>query len=98
MSYNSIVTDKTAVVRMEEGYMRLILEYDYSSYKTEICKLIDESEKNLDIYPEVIHRRDSSKKCFTSIEFSGDDYACSRSCGVFIENIVNGLGIECLSD
>jgi len=98
MSCNSTVTDKIAVVRMEEGYMRLTLEYDYPSYKTEICKFIGESEKKLDIYPEVIHRRDSSKKCFTSVEFSGDDYACSRSCGVFIDNLVNGLGIECISD
>jgi len=85
---------RTAIVRMEEGYMRLTLEYDNPSLKTEICKYVGEAEKDLEIYPEVLHRRDSEKKCFTSIEFSGDDYICSRACGDFIEIVVAGLGIE----
>ena len=90
---------KVAIVRMEEGYMRLTLEYDHPSLKTEICKFVGEAEKNLEIYPEVLHRRDSEKRCFTSIEFSGDDYTCNRSCGEFIETIVGGLGIEtCTQD
>jgi hypothetical protein len=79
---------------MEEGYMRLTLEYNSPTFKTEICKYIGEAEKNLDIYPEVLHRRDSTKKCFTSVEFSGEDYTCSRSCGDFIESVVAGLGIK----
>jgi hypothetical protein len=88
---------QTAVVRMEEGYMRLTLEYDYPNFKTEICKYVGEAENKFEIYPEVIHRRDNKKKCFTSIEFSGDDYICSRSCGDFIETVVSGLGIESCS-
>jgi hypothetical protein len=89
-----MVVEKMAVVRMEEGYMRLTLEYNSPTFKTEICKYIGEAEKNLDIYPEVLHRRDSTKKCFTSVEFSGEDYTCSRSCGDFIESVVAGLGIK----
>ena len=85
---------RVAIVRMEEGYMRLTLEYDHPSFKTEICKYVGKAEKNFEIYPEVIHRRDSEKRCFTSIEFSGDDYICSRSCGDFIETVVGGIGIE----
>ncbi|NEW60006.1 hypothetical protein GSY74_01805 [Sulfurovum sp. bin170] len=89
----------TAVVRMEEGYMRLTLEYDDPTFKTDICKYVGEAEKDLEIYPEVLHRRDNPKKWFTSIEFSGDDYICSRSCGDFIEMVVSGLGIKkCISD
>ena len=87
----------TAIVRMEEGYMRLTLEYDHPSLKTSICKFVGIAEANLEIYPEVIHRRDSEKKCFTSIEFSGDDYTCNRACGDFIETVVDGLGIETCS-
>jgi hypothetical protein len=89
----------TAVVRMEEGYMRLILEYKNPEFKIEICKSIAETEMNLKIYPEVIHRRDSDKKCFTSVEFSGDDYTCDRTCGKFIEDVIKGLDIKkCIND
>jgi len=88
-----------AVLRMEEGYMRLTLEYTHPKFKTEICKHIAELENSLNIYPEVLHRQDSDKKCFTSVEFSGDEYTCSRTCGEFIENIINGLKIkECIND
>jgi len=94
-----MVDDVTAIVRMEEGYMRLTLEYMDSTFKTDICKNIGEAEKSLDIYPEVLHRRDNQKKWFTSVEFSGDDYMYTRSCGDFIEGVVAGLGIkECVTD
>ena len=94
-----MLDDVTAIVRMEEGYMRLTLEYTDPSFKTEICKNIGNAEKSLDIYPEVLHRRDNQKKWFTSVEFSGDEYTCNRTCGEFIESIVHGLGIkECVSD
>ena len=86
--------EQTATVRMEEGYMRLTLQYTDSSFKTEICKYVGALEKELDIYPEVIHRRDNEKKFFTSVEFSGDDYACSRSCGSFIEGMITGLNMK----
>jgi len=85
---------KTAVVRMEEGYMRLTIQYDDPPYKSEICKYIADLEKKLDIYPEVIHRRDSKTKWFCSIEFSGDEYICSRTCGEFIETLIHNLEID----
>jgi len=91
--------ERTAIVRMEEGYMRLTLEYMDTTFKTDICKYIGELEKKYDIYPEVIHRRDNQKKCFSSVEFSGDDYMCTRSCGDFFESVIKGLGIkECVTD
>jgi len=86
--------NKTAVVRMEEGYMRLTIQYDDHAYKPQICKDIVELEKKLDIYPEVIHRRDSESKWSCSVEFSGDEYICSRTCGNFIETLIHDLGIE----
>jgi hypothetical protein len=89
-----MLENTTAIVRMEEGYMRLTLEYINPEFKIEICKKIAKIEMDLKIYPEVIHRRDSDEKCFTSIEFSGDDYTCDRTCGEFIEKIVTELGIK----
>jgi hypothetical protein len=86
--------EKTAIVRMEEGYMRLTLEYMDPTFKTDICKNIGELEKSLDIYPEVLHRRDNEKKWFTSIEFSGEDYICSRTCGTFIEELITRLKVK----
>jgi hypothetical protein len=94
------MSDKvTAGVRMEEGYMRLTLEYKNPEFKIDICKKIAKIEKNLKIYPEVLHRRDNDEKCFTSIEFSGDDYICTRTCGEFIDNILKELEInQCITD
>ena len=90
---------RTAIVNMEEGYMNLTIKYDDFEYKSEICKTITQLEKKMDIYPEVIHRRDSQKKGFCFVEFSGDDYVCSRSCGEFIEELIVRLDIkECVTD
>jgi len=85
---------KTAIVRMEEAYMRLIIEYDNPTYKTEICKNIANLEQELKIYPEVIHRKGDTNKWFSSIEFSEDDYICSRTCGNFIERLLSNLNIQ----
>jgi len=90
---------RTAVVRMEEGYMRATIQYEDIEYKSEICQAITNLEKKLDLYPEVIHRRDSQKKGFCSVEFSGDEYVCSRSCGEFIEELISKLHIqECVDN
>ena len=85
---------RTAVVRMEEGYMRATIKYDNPKYKSEICRAITHIEEKMDLYPEVLHRRDSQKKGFCTVEFSGEDYICSRSCGEFIETLIAKLGIK----
>ena len=91
--------NKTANVRMEEGYMRATIQYDEPSYKIEICKAVTELESSLKLYPEVIHRYDNEKKGFSTIEFSGDDYICDRNCGKFIEDLLCKLNIgECIAD
>jgi len=96
---NFMSEKKTATVRMEEGYMRATIQYNDPSYKAEICKAIVEIEDDLKIYPEIIHRRDSTKQGFCSVEFSGEDYICSRTCGEFIETLIKELKIEeCVGD
>ncbi|HHH20098.1 MAG TPA: hypothetical protein ENK86_06285 [Campylobacterales bacterium] len=91
--------NKTANIRMEEGYMRATIQYDESAYKAEICKAISELEGALKIYPEVIHRYDNETKGFSTVEFSGDDYVCDRTCGKFIQDLLCKLEIgECIAD
>jgi len=74
--------------------MRLTLAYEDPTFKTDICQNIALLEGDLGIYPEVIHRRDNAKQFFTSIEFSGDEYTCSRTCGSFIEGLIKGLELQ----
>jgi len=89
-----MTTDKTATVRMEEGYMRLTLGYGDPQFKGEICQAIARLEQELEVYPEVIHRREGEERSFTSIEFSGDEYICSRTCGNFIESLIQTLEMK----
>ncbi|MEA3490393.1 MAG: hypothetical protein U9R27_00670 [Campylobacterota bacterium] len=86
--------EKTACVRMEEGYMRVTVNYTGSSSRSEICDTIGEIEKELDVAPEVIHRRDGEDSGFFSVEFSGEDYICSRTCGEFVELLIKRLNID----
>ena len=86
--------EKNAILRMEENYMRLTIEYSDPNYKNEICKNITLLENNLKVYPEVIHRKDREDDFFTSIEFSGDTYICDRTCGEFLEGLLEKLNIK----
>ena len=85
--------NRTAIVSMEEEYMRLQIDYVLSSDRTEICSTIDSVEKELEIYPEVIHKRDKSGGSYF-IEFSKDIYTSSRLPGEFIEKLLKALSIE----
>ncbi len=89
-----MANNKIANVRMEEGYMRLTIEYHNPMEKAEICKNVALLEQKFNIYPEVIHRRENKSDCFSSIEFSGEEYICSRTCGDFIEELLKELDIK----
>ena len=86
-----------ASVRMEEGYMRAIIEYTKPECRSMICDLIGEVEKELDIFPEVMHKRKDATSGTFSVEFSGsEDYVCSRTGGEFIETVLKKLELtEC---
>jgi len=86
--------DKEASVLMEEGYMRVSIEYTQPDCRAIICDTIGEVEKDMDVYPEVIHRRVGEDSGTFSVEFSGDDYICSRTSGKFIENLLAKLEIS----
>ncbi len=86
--------DKCATVKMEEGYMRMHIEYTDPSSRSVICDEIGVVEKEMDVYPEVLHRRVSTDSGTFSIEFSGAEYICQRTSGEFIEAVLKKLNIK----
>ena len=73
--------------------MRLQIDYDLTNDRTEICSTIDNLEKELSLYPEVIHKRNENGGSYY-IEFSKDIYTSSRLPGEFIEKLLKALAIE----
>jgi len=86
--------DKEASVLMEEGYMRIHIEYTNIKSRSFICDSIGEVELDMDVHPEVIHRRLGKEGGTFSVEFSGNTYVCSRTSGDFIEKLLKKLHIE----
>jgi len=94
-----MINNRSASVKMEEGYMRLTIQYSEQSDRSLICDTVGKVEKVMDIYPEVIHRRLDDARGSFAIEFGGsDDYMCSRSCGEFIEETLKRLDITARDD
>ncbi len=85
--------NRCATVKMEEGYMRVTIEYTDYRCRSIICDTIGKVEKEMDAYPEVIHRRVGDNKGTYSVEFSGEDYICSRTSGEFVEKLLEELEI-----
>ncbi len=84
---------RNAVVRMEEGYMSLSIEYSEKADRSTICDTIGDVEDELNVYPEVNHKRDKEGGTFT-IEFSEEIYVHSRIPGEFIEKVLQKLDIH----
>jgi len=84
---------RVATVYMEEEYMRLQIDYPASDDRTTVCSAIDKIEKELEIYPEVVHKRNDSGGSYF-IEFSKDLYTSSRLPGEFIDKILQALSID----
>jgi len=91
-----MINNRSASVKMEEGYMRVTIQYSEPNDRSIICDTIGEIEKALDLYPEVVHRRKDEVCGSFSVEFGGnDDYVCnsSRDCGAFVEQLLKKLEI-----
>ncbi|MEA3331018.1 MAG: hypothetical protein U9Q29_04915 [Campylobacterota bacterium] len=86
--------DKCASIKMEEGYMRMTIEYTGLESRSLICDEIGRVEKEMDVYPEIIHRRITNESGTFSIEFSGEEYVCQRTSGEFAEAVLKKLGIK----
>lgn len=89
-----MIFNRHAKVVMEEGYMRLSIEYTNPASRAIIFNTIGAIEEKMGVHPEVIHRKISDEKGAFSVEFSGEDYICTRTSGEFIEKVLKELNIE----
>jgi hypothetical protein len=83
--------DMCADVKMEEGYMRMSIEYNNDTSKNNIQEAIAKVEKELECFPSVIRRAIDEKAGNFSIEFGFD--SCQRTSGEFCEAVMKELGI-----
>ena len=94
-----MLNNRSASVKMEEGYMRATIQYSDPSDRAVICDTIGAVERELDLFPEVVHRRKDGTRGSFSVEFGGsDEYVCSRTCGEFIEKLLYKLDITACDD
>jgi len=80
-----------ANVMMEEGYMRMSIEFDNNDDRDKIETAISKFEKEMQLYPSVIRRNISDVAGNFSIEFHVDSN--SRDAGEFFESLMKELGI-----
>ncbi|MBD3842230.1 MAG: hypothetical protein IE909_10160 [Campylobacterales bacterium] len=84
--------DMCADVKMEEGYMRMSIEYNNDESRTKIQDAIGVVEKRMGIYPDVLRRAISNEAGNYSVEFGYD--SCQRTAGEFCEEVMKELGID----
>ena len=85
--------DMCADVKMEEGYMRMSIEYNNDISKVQIQQAIGKVEKDMKIFPSVIRRAINETSGNFSVEF-GIDEDCTRDNGDFCEAVLKELGIS----
>jgi hypothetical protein len=84
--------DLCADVRMEEGYMRMSIEYNNDDSMEKIQKAINEVEKDMQLFPSVIRRAISEHAGNISVEF--DTEWVQREAGEFCEAVLKKVGIN----
>lgn len=84
--------DMCADVKMEEGYMRMSVEYNNDDSKIKIQKAIGKIEKSMSVYPSVIRRAISDSAGNFSVEFGTE--GIPRDAGDFCEALMKELGIS----
>jgi len=89
-----MIFNRHAKVHMEEGYMRLSIEYTNPKSRLIICDVVSKMEKKMDLHPEIIHRRVGEESGSFSIEFDGENYLAPREAGKFIDSVLEELDID----
>jgi len=84
--------DMCADVKMEEGYMRMSVEYNNDNSKAKIQAAIAKIEKDMGIYPSVIRRAISEDAGNFSVEFGTE--GIPRDAGDFCEAVMHELGLN----
>lgn len=81
-----------ADVKMEEGYMRMSVDFNNSESCQKILNAISKVEKNMQLFPSVIRRNIDIDCGNFSVEFG--DTGVSREAGEFFEAVMKELGID----
>jgi len=84
--------DMCADVKMEEGYIRMSVEYNNDESKKKIQAAIGVIEKKMQIFPSVIRRAINDTAGNFSIEFECE--GIGREGGEFCEALMHELGIN----
>ncbi|MCK5294930.1 MAG: hypothetical protein KAJ49_09775, partial [Arcobacteraceae bacterium] len=84
--------DMCADVKMEEGYMRMSIEFNNDESRNKIQNAISNVEKEMKLYPSIIRRNIDEHAGNVSVEF-GDD-GLPRDDGDFCEKVMKQLGIS----
>lgn len=85
--------NRCAVVRMEEGYLSLTVEYSNNETRLEIAEVIKNVEEEMKVYPSVIRRAINDHAGNFAIEFDAEDDN-GRDGGAFFEKVMKTLGID----
>ena len=88
--------DLCADVRMEEGYMRVAVEYSCDVSRAKIQKAITEVEREMQLYPSVIRRAINDHAGNLSVEFEING-GCQREAGEFTEKLLHKLDLKACS-
>lgn len=80
-----------ANVMMEEGYMRMSIEFNNSDDRDKIENAISKYEKEMQMFPSVIRRNISDDAGNFSIEFGIE--GTPRDAGNFFESVMKECGI-----
>lgn len=84
--------DMCADVKMEEGYMRMSVEYNNEESKKKIQEAIGKIEKEMQVFPSVIRRAIDATAGNFSVEFGTE--GIPRDAGDFCEALMKELGIS----
>jgi len=84
--------DMCADVKMEEGYMRMSVEYNNDDSKKKIQEAIGVVEKKMQLFPDVTRRAISDTAGNFSVEFGVD--GIPRDAGDFCQALMDELGIN----
>jgi len=84
--------DMIADVKMEEGYMRMSIEYNNDISKKKIQDAIGKIEKDMQVFPSVIRRAINDTAGNFSVEFDID--GIQRDSGDFCEAVLKELNLK----
>ena len=81
-----------AVVRMEEMYKSLTIEYGNLEYKKQVEDVVDEAKEKFEMDPNIIEKQINDVAGNVVIEFTDENFA--RDAGDFFEYVAKRLGID----